>query len=274
MSKVWLAKIKRYADYLEFAYQRANGAVEAILNAIGSQHGGEPQRDVFVVSDHGMAPFHTAVNLRNLLANTGVNVNLLGIRTTGPAANVYVNLQGREAGGTVPPDNSPTGYAALVAQVTAALQAAKDPNQFCNPHAAPLFSDVLTRPNGCGFPGFCVDDNFGQDTGDVLALMIEGYNFDGIQTPGVARLGEAAFNATITVYSVPNFYGAHGHNSDLKSMSAIFYAAGPSLKQGRKVDVLHNIDVAPTVMEILDVAPAPTVDGEVISKILRRHKRD
>ena len=76
------------------------------------------------------------------------------------------------------------------------------------------------------------------------------------------------------MYSVPNFYGAHGHNSDLKSMSAIFYAAGPSLKQGRKVDVLHNIDVVPTVMEILDVAPAPTVDGEVISKILRRHKRD
>ena len=268
------AKIKRYADYLKFAYQQANAAVEAVLNAVGSRPNGEPLRDVFVVSDHGMAPFHTAVSLRNLLANAGVNVNLLGIRTTGPAANVYVNLQGREAGGTVLPDNSPTGYAALVAQVAAVLQAAKDPLGFYNPGGVPLFSDVLTRPNACGFPGFCVDENFGQDTGDVLALMIEGYNFDGTQTPGVARLGEAAFNATTTVYSVPNFYGAHGHNSDLKSMSAIFYAAGPSLKQGRKVDVLHNIDVAPTVMEILDVAPAPTVDGEVISKILHRHKRD
>ena len=103
--------------------------------------------------------------------------------------------------------------------------------------------------------------------------MIEGYNFDGIQSPGIARLCEALFNATTTVYSVPNFYGAHGHNSNLQSMSAIFYAAGPSLKQGRKVDVLHNIDVAPTVLEILEVAPAPTVDGEVIPKILR-HQRD
>jgi arylsulfatase A-like enzyme len=73
---------------------------------------------------------------------------------------------------------------------------------------------------------------------------------------------------------VPNFYGAHGHNSSLQSMSAIFYAAGPSLKQGRKIDVLHNIDVAPTVMEILGVAPESTVDGEVISKILQKHKRD
>jgi hypothetical protein len=94
--------------------------------------------------------------------------------------------------------------------------------------------------------------------------MIEGYNFDGIQSPGVGRLGEARFNAATTVCSVPNFYGAHGHNSNRRSMSAIFYAAGPSLKQGRKVDVLYNIDVA----------PAPTVDGEVITKILQKHKRD
>src|SRR5262249_13431834 len=193
-----------------------------------------------------------------------------GIRTTGPAANVYVNLQGREAGGTV----LPADYPALVAQVAAALRAAQDPHGFYNEHATPLFSDVLTRPNACRRPGFCVDENFSQDTGDVIALMIEGYNFDGIQAPGVARLGEAPFNATTTVYSVPNFYGAHGHNSNLQSMSAIFYAAGPSLKRGRKIDVLHNIDVAPTVMEILEVPPAPTVDGEVLSKILHRHRRD
>src|SRR5262249_51426462 len=191
-----------------------------------------------------------------------------------PATNIYVNLQAREAGTTGLTSVSSADYPALVAQVAAALRAAKDPHGFYNPRGTPLFSDVLTRPNACGVPGFCVDESFGQDTGDVVALMIEGYNFDGIQSPGVARLGEAAFNATTTVYSVPNFYGAHGHNSNLQSMSAIFYAAGPSLKQGRKVDVLHNIDVAPTVMEILDVPAAPTVDGEVLSKILDRHRRE
>jgi hypothetical protein len=103
----------------------------------------------------------------------------------------------------------------------------------------------------------------------VLALMVEGYNFDGTQRPGVARLGDPPFNVRTTVYSVPNFYGAHGHNSTLPSMSAIFYAAGPSLEKGKTVDVVRSIDVAPTVLEILGVAPAPTVDGEVISTILR-----
>ena len=166
----------------------------------------------------------------------------------------------------------PADYAALVAQVAAALQGAIDPNAFYNPGAGWLFSDVLTRPNDCGLPGFCTNENIGQDTGDVVALMIEGYNFDGSQSPGVARLGDAPFNGTTTVYSVPNFYGAHGHNSELPAMSAILYAAGPSLKQLRKLDVIHNIDVAPTVMEILGVAPALTVDGAVIPKILRKQR--
>ena len=69
-----------------------------------------------------------------------------------------------------------------------------------------------------------------------------------------------------------NFYGAHGHNSELPSMSAILYAAGLSLEQHRKLEVIHNIDVAPTVTEILGVTPASTVDGVVIPKILRKQR--
>jgi Type I phosphodiesterase / nucleotide pyrophosphatase len=262
------AKIARYRRYLEFAYQQANDAVEAILDAIGSRHGA-PRRDVLVVSDHGMAPFHTAVSLRNLLLGAGVDLSALGLRTTGPSANVYVNLQGREAGGTV----APADFAARVEQAAAALRGAVDPNSFYNPAARRLFSHVWTRPHDCGAPGFCTDENIGQDTGDVLALMVEGYNFDGTQSPGVARLGDAAFDPAATVYSVPNFYGAHGHDSALRSMSAILYAAGPNIRQGKKLGVVHNIDIAPTVLEILGVVPAATVDGEALLTILRDRRR-
>jgi predicted AlkP superfamily pyrophosphatase or phosphodiesterase len=259
------AKVRRYSGYLKFAYQQANVAVDAILDAIGSRRNGAPARDVLVVSDHGMAPFHTAVSALNLLRNAGVDVANLAIRTTGPAVNVYVNLQGREAGGTV----APSDYAGLVQQVAGVLREAVDPNRFYNPHAGRLFSHVWTRPLGCGNPGFCTDENIGQDTGDVLALMVEGYNFDGTQNPGVPRLGDSPFDAARTVYSVPNFYGAHGHDPRLPSMSAILYAAGPALKQGRKLRSVHNIDIAPTVMRILGVEPAATVDGHVLLKILR-----
>jgi hypothetical protein len=125
----------------------------------------------------------------------------------------------------------------------------------------------LSQP-GCGQPGFCVDDNIGQDSGDVVALMAEGYNFDGTQSPVVRRLGDDP-SVTSVVYSVPNFYGAHGHDSNLRSMSAIMYAAGPNLRHGRRLSRIRNIDIAPTVMEMLGVESADTVDGRVIPNVFR-----
>jgi hypothetical protein len=257
-------KADRYARYLEFAYQQADRAVRKILKAIGTDDD-EPTRDVFVVSDHGMAPFHSAVLLGTLLSKAGVDLSKIGIRTTGPAANIYVNLKGREPNGAV----EPSAYPALVDQIASALRNAADPNAYYNPTGGKLFSHVWTRPLGCGQqPGFCTDENIGQDTGDVLALMVEGYNFDGTQSPAVARLGDGA--ETSMIYSVPNFYGAHGHDSELPSMSATLIAAGPSIKNHKRLKSVRNIDVAPTVMAILEVAPAATVDGEMIPKILKK----
>jgi hypothetical protein len=135
-----------------------------------------------------------------------------------------------------------------------------------NPNSQNLFTHVWSRPSICGKPGFCTDDNIGQDTGDVLALMAEGYNFDGVQN--VTRLGDAA--GPTNPYSVPTFYGAHGHDSSVPSMSAIFLAAGPDVKQGTKVRSMRNIDVAPTILQLLGVVPAPTVVGRSLSEILTR----
>jgi hypothetical protein len=53
---------------------------------------------------------------------------------------------------------------------------------------------------------------------------------------------------------------------------AEYSALVPSIKQGRKIGSVRNIDIAPTVMEILGVAPAPTVDGAVIPKLLRKDR--
>lgn len=198
-----------------------------------------------------------------------MDVNKIGIRTTGPAANIYVNLEGRE-----PPSGTQVASADfqdLVDQIATALRNAADPNDYYNATGSELFSYVWTRPSGCGHPGFCTDEDIGQDTGDVLSLMVEGYNFDGTQSPGIARLGDPPFNQATTVYSVPNFYGAHGHDSSLPSMSAILYAAGPNIKRRKPLKSVRNIDIAPTVLELLGVSPATTVDGEVIPRILKRH---
>jgi hypothetical protein len=68
---------------------------------------------------------------------------------------------------------------------------------------------------------------------------------------------------------VPNFYGAHGHNSQLASMSAILFAAGPNIKTDpTPLPSVRNIDIAPTIMQILGVPPAATVDGSALGSIL------
>jgi predicted AlkP superfamily pyrophosphatase or phosphodiesterase len=265
-----LNKKARYDRYLKFAYQQADRAVQAILDEVGEERRGRPKSDVFVVSDHGMAPFHTAVVINRVLANAGIDLSKVSARTSGPAVNVYVNLAGREAGGTV----QPADYPALVAQVADALRSARDPNAVYNPRQELLFPQVWSRPLECGRPGFCTDDNIGQDSGDVFAQLAEGYNFDGTQSPAVSRLGDTD-PAVKSVYSVPNFYGAHGYDSLLPSMSAILYAAGPNIRhRENKLKVVRNIDIAPTVLKILGVAPAATVDGRIIPKILRDREND
>jgi predicted AlkP superfamily pyrophosphatase or phosphodiesterase len=257
------AKVARYKSYVEFAYRQADRAVAKISAAAG------PASNIIVVSDHGFAPFHTAVDLTNLLRGAGIDTNKLAIRSSGSAVNIYVNLQGREPGGTVDPQS----YGNLVKEVRAALAKATDPNAQFNYSSKKgrIFSKAETRPATCSKGvGFCTNDTIGQDFGDVFAQLAEGYNFDGIQNPVVVRQGDPTFEAGKTIFSVPNFYGSHGHDAELASMSATFMASGPKFRRHTIVDRVRNIDVAPTILHLLGVEPGPTVDGRILQEILRR----
>jgi hypothetical protein len=130
----------------------------------------------------------------------------------------------------------------------------------------PVFDQIFARPlpKNLGDPPFGLGTSryIGQDSGDVYAVLTVGYNFDGTQTPVVPRLGDVA--PTSTLLSVPNFYGAHGYDPRLVDMSAIFYAAGPDVCR-RHLEVVRNIDTAPTILEILGVRPAATVQGRALN---------
>jgi predicted AlkP superfamily pyrophosphatase or phosphodiesterase len=267
------AKVNRYNTYRQFSYQIANNSVQAIIKAVGRDSVGTPKSNILVVSDHGMSPFHTSVSINNILTNAGISTAQANLRvvTSGPAANIYINLAGREQGGTVSTDD----YQARVAQIAAALSAAVDTNPFYinpanpQPGSKPIFKTVIARPTTCANVGFCPDPNLGQDYGDVFAVMDLGYNFDGFQA-SVGRLGDAAPPAGQSRFlSVPTFYGAHGFDSTLPEMSAVLYAAGPNIRQGVALDRVGNIDIAPTILQILGVSPAPTVDGTALTGIVQ-----
>src|SRR6267378_4097751 len=138
------AKVARYASYIRFAYQTADKAVKQIADVAGRDS------NVMVVSDHGFAPFHTSVSMTNILRNAGIDTTKVAIRTSGPAVNIYVNLQNREQGGTV----DPATYKALLAQITNAVKNAVDPNPRFNfsLKGGQIFTVVETRPLQCEAP--------------------------------------------------------------------------------------------------------------------------
>jgi hypothetical protein len=78
-----------------------------------------------------------------------------------------------------------------------------------------------------------------------FAVLSLGYNFDGTQNPVVIRQGDAT--STLPILSVPNFYGAHGYDPLLPSMSAIFYAAGPDVGKGTLPRV-RNVGSVPNLL--------------------------
>lgn len=258
------AKIARYQKNIESAYQVADQAVQRIIDAVGVDSNGIPLANIFLVSDHGFAPFHTAVNMSNLLAANGIDSTKARAITSGPATNIYISLQGREPNGTV----TAAQYLKLRKQIQGILKnfADTNPNYTNGAATVPVFDKVVVRPSpgGVNDASLGLDTSLfiGQDSGDIYALMGIGYNFDGTQSPVVQRLGDAP--STAPVLSVPNFYGAHGHDPNLPDMYAFFAAAGPDIRPGLIHRGVHNIDLAPTVEKLLGVTPAATVEGNAL----------
>ena len=255
-------KVARYQSYVQTAYQAADNAVQRLINVVGTDKKGKPKSNIIVVSDHGFSAFHTAVNLNNFLRSRGFDLNRVRAVTSGPAANIYINLQGREPNGIV----SPAEYVTLQQQIVTSLKEFVDTNPnyaLGGPQA--IFDKIYPRPlpanlNDPTF-GLGTSEFVGQDTGDVFAIMNDGYNFDGTQSPVVTRLGDT----DNSVFSVPNFYGAHGYDPTISKLSAIFYAAGPDISRRGSIGTINNIDVAPTINDLLGVTSAPTVQGQIIN---------
>jgi predicted AlkP superfamily pyrophosphatase or phosphodiesterase len=157
-----LAKVQRYAGYIQTAYQVANNAVQAVINAVGVNATGKPKSNVIVTSDHGFEEFHTAVSINNFLAAAGFDLSQVRAVTSSPAVNFYINLQGRGPGGTV----NPQQYLTLQQRLVTALQAFADtnPNYTLGAPSVHVFDKVYTRPAVLG------DANFGHETGPFIGL--------------------------------------------------------------------------------------------------------
>lgn len=64
--------------------------------------------------------------------------------------------------------------------------------------------------------------------------------------------------------------GAHGYDNYTPEMEAIFYAAGPSFKQGAELPVMPNVNLYLIICRLLGIQPAPNDgDSTVIAPLFR-----
>jgi predicted AlkP superfamily pyrophosphatase or phosphodiesterase len=260
-------KRNRYAGYIEEAYRIADSNLKEIIDA--AELG---KTNIIAVSDHGMSPLHTqgfpnrilrAAGLLSLTSTGSVDpaTSRSNAVTVGGAANIYINLQGRESTGIVPLEQ----YEDLQKEIEKVFQAINDP--VTNER---VFDIILKKPRG----EFILQEKsrfganvaatsrdierdfhvFGEDTGDVFVVTIPGYNLD--FNPGtVAAIGN--------FFQPSTFFGQHGYDPRLPEMKAIFYAAGPDFKR-TTITGVDNIDVAPTVADLLGISPPEQAQGRKI----------
>ena len=95
-----------------------------------------------------------------------------------------------------------------------------------------------------------------QGMGDLVLYAKDGYAFyQGLEGAEVIRESKG-------------YLGTHGYPSSDPELDGIFLASGYGIKPGTKLERVTNLDVAPTIAELLGV-PLPKVDGRVLKEILK-----
>ncbi|HEY2415009.1 MAG TPA: ectonucleotide pyrophosphatase/phosphodiesterase [Pirellulaceae bacterium] len=70
-----------------------------------------------------------------------------------------------------------------------------------------------------------------------------------------------------TIAGAGGLKGTHGHDPGPAYMHATFVAAGAGIKAGVQLGLIHNVDVAPTIARLMGLA-MKDVDGRVLTEIL------
>ena len=284
----------KYGDALLEVYQHLDRAVADVLNFA---QGSEPSQrlNTIIMSDHGFGPLHRTINLNILFIEKGLMhlkpkfftqlrwwafrngltpataykiLSKLGLqnvtakvsrkarnemvgkflsfedvdwsKTTaysmGHVGQIYLNLQGREPQGIITPDR----YAAARQQVIDALNTLIDPAT-----GKPLVDRIVPREEAAHGPY--------ADQGADLHLILDGYKT--IAFPLFATEGRVL---------TPQIRG----DSGCHRLHGVFIGNGAAFVNGATVPNARIIDLAPTILHLLNVPVPEDMDGRVLTDAL------
>jgi len=226
----------RYARHIEWAYQTADQILLEWMKAA------PPETNFIVVSDHGMIPIHTNVNLNTLLAQASFRVtrdDTAEVRayTSGSSAHIYVNLTGRRPQGVATEEKLED----TVARIVVACKGLRDP--------------VTGEP--------------------VLEVVLKRSELDQVRLNHPGRAGEVWVNARpgyqlrsridpeALLFSDNRTGGQHGFQGTNRKIQAIFYAIGPGVPRAN-LGPVRQVDVAPTAAALLGIEPPKDNQGRAV----------
>lgn len=190
---------------------------------------------LFVVSDHGFAPYEKFIRPNVVFKELGLVTTDKDDKVTdrkawcvaqGGSAFIYVLDEAKRA--------------EIVSQIKPKLAAIEGVTGIVEPAEYGRFG--LPSPNA------------NPESPHLVLLTGPGYSFaDALTAPVVADAG--------------GHKGTHGHDPAPAYMHATFIAAGAGIKPGVKLDRIRNTDVAPTIAKLMGF-PLNNVDGRVLEEIL------
>ncbi|HET7377593.1 MAG TPA: alkaline phosphatase family protein [Anaerolineae bacterium] len=283
----------KYGDALQNLYQHLDQAVAAVIDqAHSTAAGGQPSGlNTIVMSDHGFGPLHRTINLNILFLEKGLMflkpklstrlrywafrhgltpagvykiLSKLGLQnitarvsrkarnevvgkflsfedvdwsrtvaySMGHVGQIYINLKGREPFGRVEPDR----YLEARQQVITALNTLIDPDT-----GKSLVDRIIPREEAAHGPYL--------DQGADLHLILDDYKT--IAFPLFATEGRVL---------TPQIRG----DSGCHRLYGIFIGSGAAFEKGAEVSSARIIDLAPTILHILNTPIPADMDGRVL----------
>jgi predicted AlkP superfamily pyrophosphatase or phosphodiesterase len=190
---------------------------------------------LFVVSDHGFAPYDKSIRPNVVLADLG----LLAADKDGKVTNRKAWCVGQGGSAFIYVLDDPR-RAELVPQLKEKFAAIEGVTGVLEP--AEFAKLGLPHPK----------DNV--EAPHLVLTTGPGYSFvDALTAPAVADAG--------------GHKGTHGHDPTPDYMHATFVAAGAGIKPGVRLGVIRNVDVAPTIARLLGLE-MKNVEGRVLKEIM------
>ena len=280
-------KSKKYMSYIEWSYRLADEVVGETLSSL------KDNDYLFVVSDHGMEPAHSTLSPNKVLQDAGLltvdqqdknKINYAKSKAyaipSGSAANVYINLQNREKGGIVPQEeynhirdqiiqafkevevtyNKGAMLQYEMKKMKSAIQTDNYSFSTFQQHVKNIWSHLL-EPRIHPYESVLKNENITllehQNAGDVVL----------IGAPGYVIGSDIEKNVT-----PPIELGTHGGDANRSMLRPIFIATGAEFSKGKEIKSTSNLDIAPTIYDLLGLKIPSFVEGEIIEGIYRDNK--